>query len=317
MPGTCLLARSVRPDGAAWVPSEPSARDTAEVVRALFALGPRGAASSIDPRQSLGSLVRNSVHGADAELLALLLWADTFGGGEHADRLTAALDVRLDAEEPSTLGWAWVLSAACALVAKGEDRAAAMARRAARAIAGSQHRATGLFHPSGRREGWLRRRKSTATLSSQTFAIQALAAVARLGVAESEDAVRRANACAVALCGLQGPDGQWWRRYDVTRGEVAERYPVHAVNQDGGMPMAIAELHNTLGDRRYESHLARGIEWVFGANELRQSLVDPDSGDMVSTIEEAEGGFRVVREMYLYHPARCLFALHLLESSGW
>jgi hypothetical protein len=299
------------------VPSEPSARDTAEVVRALLALGRGSADTSIDPRRVLADLVQHHRHQADAEHLALLLWADAFGGGEHAGTLTAALDDRLEAEEPSTLGWAWILSAACAAIenAGGRDREAAVARRAACALAANQHRTTGLFHPSARREGWIRRRRRTATVSSQTYAVQALSAFARRGAPESAEAADRAEACARALCGLQGPQGQWWRRYDVTRGTVVERYPVHTVNQDGGVPMALAELHRTMGDRRHAVALARGIEWVFGPNEIGQPLLDAGAGDMVSAVEEVEGGFRALRDMNVYHPARCLFALHLLESS--
>jgi hypothetical protein len=122
--------------------------------------------------------------------------------------------------------------------------------------------------------------------------------------------------CARRLCGLQGPQGQWWRAYDVRKGTVAERYPVYAVNQDGAMPAALTLLARVAPGPHLEEASRRGLHWLFGANELGVSLVDEEHGVLLGGIGRQGEDFELLREMRAYHPGRCLHALALAESTA-
>jgi hypothetical protein len=41
-------------------------------------------------------------------------------------------------------------------------------------------------------------------------------------------------------------------------------------------PMALLQLFEATGDARYPAAARRGLEWIFGRNELARSMVDPD-----------------------------------------
>ena len=56
-------------------------------------------------------------------------------------------------------------------------------------------------------------------------------------------------------------------------GQVVEPYPVYAVHQDGMAPMALYALQAAGGDA-YPQAIARSVDWLINAPELRGSLVD-------------------------------------------
>jgi hypothetical protein len=204
---------------------------------------------------------------------------------------------------------AWLLAALCGCeaAAAGRTELRSLADWTYARIAANQSDATGLFYGSAAREGWLRRRRPLSTLSSQTYPMYALARYGQVfGVRE---AIARAARCADALCRLQGPAGQWWWRYNVQSGEVVETHPVYAVNQDTAIPLAFHEIEAATGADRYGRHVAHGLEWLFGANELGASLVDEARSVIWRAIGSQAGRFAIVSEMHSYHPARCLFAL--------
>lgn len=59
----------------------------------------------------------------------------------------------------------------------------------------------------------------------------------------------------------------------------------------------------------------RGIAWLFGENEVRGPLVDEKIGVIWRCVEcDDNGTFAVKREMFSYHPARCLFWLCVATS---
>jgi hypothetical protein len=87
--------------------------------------------------------------------------------------------------------------------------------------------------------------------------------------------IRVANACASRLIGLQGPQGEWPWLYDAQRGCVLDFYEVYSVHQYGMAPafLELAERHGVAGAREA---LIKGLEWMFGNNQLGVSMWVPD-----------------------------------------
>lgn len=310
LPEAGILARCLVWDGRELCPaSGPSPRNTAEVAKALYRLRRGGFSCPLDPDVLMERIVEEYLPDLTYPDVALVLWADTLGDGRYLPALWEALRRRFPSDASDTMELAWTLSALCHYlpVATIPTDVAALAHAICRKIARNHSRTTGLFYASGSREGWLRRRHASASLSSQAYAIQALVLYAR--VFDVPEALPQAQNCADALCTHQGPLGQWWWMYDVPAGEVREPYPVYSVNQDSAIPMALGELARIAGASRYQARVALGISWLFGENELRTSLVDDDAGVIWRAIRRHDGAFTILREMYSYHPGRCLYAL--------
>lgn len=317
LPDAGILSRKVVWDGEVLRPApEPSPRNTAEVAKALYLLRRHGFACQLDPDALMEQLVKRYLPALEYSDVALALWADAFGGGRHLSVLWEALLQRLPPSASDTMELAWTLSALCHFfpVAGVSGKVTSLARGIYAKIAGNQSPATGLFSTSGRLRGWLRRRDRSASLVSQTSAVQALALYRQ--VFHVPEALARAERCAETLCRLQGPQGQWWWIYDVEVGKVTAAYPVYSVNQDAAVPMALGELHKAGGHARYGANTVRGLTWLFGDNELTTSLVDEAAGVIWRAIDRPNGVFRIVREMYSYHPARCLYWLCSDRFSG-
>jgi hypothetical protein len=309
LPDAGILARRLIWDGQELCPApEPSPRNTAEVAKALYLLRRGDFPCPLDPDALMERVVNRYLPELEYPDVALALWADALGGGRHFPVLWQALRRRFPSGASDTMELAWTLSALCHTFPKSTAAAevAALARLIGKKIARNQSQVTGLFYASSRREGWLRRRSALASLSSQTFAVQGLALYAR--AFNVPEAMQRARRCADAFCGRQGPLGQWWWVYDVYTGEVREPYPVYSVNQDSAVPMALGELEWS-GEPRYAEAATRGLSWLFGENELGTSLVDEKAGVIWRAILKQNGKFTILREMYSYHPGRCLYTL--------
>jgi len=305
--GRKLVWNGQRPELAA----EPSPRNTAEVAKALFVLRARGVSSTLDPDALMAALVGRYLSGLEYPDVALALWADALGGGAHAAVLWRALLERVPKpwQHADVMFLAWTVSALChaASVAPDPTPVESLTHRLYRRLVRHQYRGTGLFYAAGHRHGLFRRRDPVASLSVQSFGVQALSLYgARFGEAEP---LRRAEACAEALRRLQGPAGQFPRTYDVSEGRVLETYPVYTVSQDSIVPTAFGELRLATGQGRYEHEIALGLGWVFGNNEVAASLVDEELGVIWHGLEQRDGQFHVIREMYSYHPGRCLYRL--------
>ncbi len=316
LPGTGILGRKLTWDGQRLqLVAEPSPRNTAELARALFVLRARGVSCTVDPDALMAALVGRYLSGLEYPDVALALWADALGAGKHAAVLWQAFTERVPKpwQSAEVMDLAWAVSALCHLVSTAWAPAGVevQAHRLYRRLVRHQHQRTGLFHATGRRQGLLRRRDPVASLAVQTFGVQALALYgARFAV---PGALLRAEACAEAFCRLQGPKGEFWWTYDVRGGRVLERYPVYAVSQDSVVPTALDELRIATGRARHESEIARGLDWEFGNNEAAASLVDEDLGVIWRGLEQRDGAVHVIREMYSYHPGRCLYRLGALR----
>ena len=81
--------------------------------------------------------------------------------------------------------------------------------------------------------------------------------------------------------------GQWWWMVDTKTGRWIDRYPVYAVHQHAMGPFcfwAARELTNS----DLAEHFRRGLDWLFGDNELNESLVDEEAGVIRRSIQRAD-----------------------------
>jgi hypothetical protein len=110
-----------------------------------------------------------------------------------------------------------------------------------------------------------------------TFASQVYAALAfyHYGELTGDDrALAAANAISAKLIALQGPLGEWPWFYMPGGDRVLDAYEVYSVHQHG---MAPAFLHHSVkhGVPGAREAIVRGYEWIFGTNQMRQSMLLP------------------------------------------
>jgi hypothetical protein len=86
-----------------------------------------------------------------------------------------------------------------------------------------------------------------------------------------------ARATGERLLSHQHPLGQWGWHYNARTGALVDLYPVYSVHQDGMAPLALLPLERALGVCATPA-VARGVDWLFGRNELGEQLVDDERG---------------------------------------
>jgi hypothetical protein len=232
----------------------------------------------IDPGELLG-LVVDEVTSPEMTVgdLGLLLWADARAGGRWRDKVAFRLHGRLGTRFPNLEGLelSWVVIGAAEAKAQVllDD---ALARQLARVDSHS-----GLFrHQDG---GGRARFPNFAT---QIYGVLALEAAARAGRAQALGPARRA---ADRLLDLQREDGGWPWIFDTRAGRVVEPYEVYSVHQDAMAPMALLALTDATGDERYRDAALRGLEWVFGGNDLNRVMLDREAGILYRSIRRRPG----------------------------
>ncbi len=115
-------------------------------------------------------------------------------------------------------------------------------------------------------------RRHFATFATQVYA--ALALYHHGELAGDARSIAAANAIAAKLIALQGPLGEWPWFYLPAADRVIEAYEVYSVHQHG---MAPAFLHHAIrhGVPGARAAMLRGFEWIFGANQMRTSMLVP------------------------------------------
>ena len=101
-----------------------------------------------------------------------------------------------------------------------------------------------------------------------------------------EEAAKRALKCAMAICEVQGPLGQWWWHYDSIGGQVANGYPVFSVHQHAMAPMTLFALGDALGND-FEPWIYKGLRWINSDNELNFDMEDTAAGVIWRCIERS------------------------------
>ena len=303
-----IVARSLTTDASGWKLTEPSALNTAEIVRTLFLLEAQSLPiSGWNPRALLDRVVDVHVQKGDVQVTAAALWAAATGNDTRADALLALLREHVHTCSQS-MTLAGVIRALCGYgrLPGRNDAARQLAHELLDRLLANQNARSGLFHSSAKRTGLMRRKQPDSLLSSQAYPILAIADYAR--TFDDAAVLSKAQRCADALTSLQGAQGPWWRRYDAATGAIIDNYPVFAVNQASAVPTALRHLQHQLGDRRYDRAIDRGIEWLSGSNELQQVLFDTSEPMVARSINGAAPAFTIDRELYSYEPARYLTA---------
>lgn len=197
-----------------------------------------------------------------------------------------------------TVDLAWLLLGGEQALASGRDveAARALADGAKAALLRHWNPSTGLFYRhSGHSPGGAFTRR-VPCFANQIYPVMALGVhVQRTGCDEARRALRTVTS---RICEMQGPRGQWCWLYDARDGGVIDSYPVFSVHQDGMAPMALLEAGRALGCS-FQAPIERGLEWIYGDNELSQSLVLADEGLVLRDIHQ-RGVERVKRAMYAW-----------------
>jgi hypothetical protein len=257
-------------------PRGGSLRYTLIVLLGLLRAVEAGLDVPIDPQELKHLLIREI---DSPELtpgdLGLLLSVDARSGAELGDRVPRMLERRLGGMgglgglEGLEVSWILIGAAAFGADALLEQ---ALTRQLARAQDGS-----GLFRhlDAGRRSRF-------PNFATEIYGVLALASVGRSG--GHPHALAAARRAADRLLGLQREDGGWPWIYDTRSGRVVEPYEIYTVHQDAMAPMALFELSDATGDPRYREAAVRGLDWVFGRNDLGRSMLDSDVGIIYRSI---------------------------------
>jgi hypothetical protein len=285
-----------------------SPRYTLITLLGLHRLEQSGHPSPIALLPAFAALLRNSFgtapHAAwlnNAGDLGLLLWLCALVAPERLDEfftqhdLSAALDRFDDARERRTMELSWILSGlAHAAFARPEfrERLKPLAANLSATLQGNRGPAGAFGHQASAASKGLTGplRGKLGSFADQVYPIYAFAWAHRaFGFA---GALEIANACAANICKEQGELGQWWWHYDAKSGQAVGKYPVYSVHQHAMAPLALFALMDA-GGRDTTRELYLGLEWIYGANELRVDM--RGSGDPSASEAERNVVWRCIR----------------------
>ena len=276
---TGVFVFTVRPSG----PAGQSLRYTCITLIGLVAAARAGWRPGLDLHRLVNGLAGRSREITNPGELGLLLWCLS----DHHQRLTPAHDEvlnrvpataeALDALTSTELGWLVSGLSRTSLLAPTRADIADRAHAAYGTLRGNHAEATGLFCFGGQAGGPLRRhlRRQLGFFDNQVYGIHA--GVDYYRAFEDRAALAMATRCTEQILAAQGPLGQWAWHYDVRTGAVVDRYPVYSVHQHGMAPMALRAVTDVTR-RSFDDAVDRSVAWVFGANELGESMIDLDRG---------------------------------------
>lgn len=255
--------------------------------------------------------------------LGLLIWLTAEYAPEQLDGLFQSVDVETslerfaDARKGRTMELAWFLAGLCHATIASPAGCWPLGDLAV----DTYHRLQDNRGESGL-YGHLAKTKSLSGLlrgrigsfADQIYPIYALSKFATtFGLEEPLDL---ALECALVICRLQGNLGQWWWFYDAEVGRVVCHYPVYSVDQYGLAPLALFELERATG-RRFQDAIYRGLNWIYGANELGEDLRTPSRGLIWNCIlpRSKQRKYWETAESFIHHsedhvPVESLRVLH-------
>jgi hypothetical protein len=168
-----------------------------------------------------------------------------------------------------TIELSWALTSL--VIESDEVTDMALATNYAKALMDSFNHYSGLFPHGPKRKGLSAICTHVSCFADFVYPIQALSYYYQ--VKKDRRAADIACHCAEHMCGLQGPDGQWWWHFDFRTGRILERYPVYSVHQDSMAPMALLALYRSCG-RNHTACIEKGLRWLANPSEKTASLID-------------------------------------------
>ncbi|HYP49194.1 MAG TPA: hypothetical protein VEQ61_11200 [Thermoleophilaceae bacterium] len=223
-------------------------------------------------------------------VLGNLVWASALAGDSRgAQALSELAQLDPERQHAGQLGQALHgLVTGAEAYPSGRERA----ERAARAVASEIERR---FRPRGdgfrlspTSGGRARSRVfyGVGSFAGQVYPLHGLGALhRRTGEPLPACAVRVANRIVEA----QGPLGQWWWIYSLRARRVLEGYPVYSVHQDGMAFLGLVPMEE-LGAGSYVGALSKGLDWLYGKNELGRSMVERDPAFIPRCIQRSGSG---------------------------
>jgi hypothetical protein len=237
----------------------------------------------IDPRIVFDALLADLVWVDNIGDLGLLLWLCAVTRPERLQEIYSYLDVKgalarfLGVRKGVTMDLAWFLSGLAHAALAGGDKLpdlSALSAKTFSLLTANQGKHGTFGHLARRASAMGALRGRIGSFADQVYPIYALAKFAE--AFQNRAALEHARRCAEAICRAQGSLGQWWWHYDAVTGKVFQRYPVYAVHQHGMAPLALFAL----GDAArldFSSSIYKGLEWIYGNNELALDLRDASS----------------------------------------
>ncbi len=246
--------------------------------------------SAINQRESLRSLIANWKNAERFGHLGLIQWANAECEGEYSSDVTNKI-ARETSEDNSmrlsTTELSWLLTGICATYQRlcADDMLRNLALHYFKAITNNFNPQTGLFRHSMVKTDL---RSHIGNFADQIYSVFALSLFYE--VFNHKQALAYAEQCADRLCVLQGGQGQWWWHYHSRYGIVTFPYPVFSVHQDGMGPMGLQKLSSVSG-KNFDVPIYRGLDWLFGSNELDSEMIDWDRNLIWRDIEISPSSF--------------------------
>jgi len=270
----------------------PSRRYTLISVLGLQGRESSGERCPLDTRLILAGLLQDTRWLSNLGDLGLLLWACAEAGPEFSARAHSSFDLEhslrafREGRRACTMELAWFLAGISHLHLAGQDHLRDIATRTYELLKQNQGD-FGLFgHLAEKRSFFGLMRGRVGSFADQIYSVYALAKFAQSF--DARKASERALDCALTLCELQGPLGQWWWHYDAATGKVLSRYPVFSVHQYALAPMALFALGEAAqSDFRVWIH--KGVRWIFGDNELEHDLRDFSANVIWDSLRRRDG----------------------------
>jgi hypothetical protein len=275
-----LFCQHVSQTGHGLVHEGTSHRYTLISLLGLRRLEAAGFESPISVTETLDHLLEDTAWVQNLGDLGLLMWLcaqaapDRVHEIDSAFRLKDALARFPEARQRRTMELSWFLSGlahwrlACP---NAPSQIRDLAMESYRLLKSNQGE-YGLFSHLADKKGFSGlMRGRIGSFADQIYPVYALAKFSQAwGLSKASE---RALDCALTLCELQGPLGQWWWHYDAVTRRVLERYPVYSVHQDGMAPMALFALGEAV-ESDFSPWIFKGLQWIYGDNELEEDLCD-------------------------------------------
>jgi hypothetical protein len=270
----------------------------------LYRLSTEGRPSGVEFRDACHSLLDDLGWVDNAGDLGLLMWLCAVVTPERVETLwrekpiSRSLDDYADGRCGSTTELAWVLTglAYAMKVSSCEAKARTLANAVFERLVANQGPFGFFGHMATNHSVAGAIRGRIGSFADQVYSIYAMSQFGR--VTNSAEALSRVRRCADAICGAQGPLGQWWWHYHAQTGRVVQRFPVYSVHQHGMAPMALFAAEEFTGVS-YRGAIRLGLEWIT-RNELAQDLRDTTAQLVWRSIEDRSRWQMYARESVTY-----------------